>query len=85
MTHKQIQSALSRRHVLGIAASGLAAQLDRLREPLPPGKTDGPTGLVPDELLVLGKKPHVVGGALEAGELDAKKAIDQAARLAARL
>lgn len=36
-----------------LAASGLAAQLDRLREPLPPGKTDGPTGLVPDELLVL--------------------------------
>lgn len=36
-----------------LAASGLSAQLDRLREPLPPGKTDGPTGLVPDELLVL--------------------------------
>ena len=27
MKHKQIQSALSRRHVLGIAASGLAASL----------------------------------------------------------
>ncbi|MFN3587128.1 MAG: hypothetical protein ACK4UT_06465, partial [Moraxellaceae bacterium] len=36
-----------------LAASGLSVQLDRLREPLPPGKTDGPTGLVPDELLVL--------------------------------
>jgi 2,4-dienoyl-CoA reductase (NADPH2) len=28
---------------------------------------------------------HVIGGAFEAGELDAKKAIDQAARLAATL
>jgi 2,4-dienoyl-CoA reductase (NADPH2) len=33
----------------------------------------------------LGRTPHRVGGALEAGELDAKRAIDQAARLAARL
>ena len=32
-----------------------------------------------------GIKPHLIGGALEAGELDAKRAIDQAARLAARL
>ena len=32
-----------------------------------------------------GHKPHLIGGALEAGELDAKRAIDQAARLAARL
>ena len=31
------------------------------------------------------KTAHVIGGALEAGELDAKRAIDQAARLAARL
>ena len=37
------------------------------------------------ELESLGRKPHVIGGALEAGELDAKRAIDQAARLAARL
>jgi 2,4-dienoyl-CoA reductase (NADPH2) len=28
---------------------------------------------------------HLVGGALEAGELDAKRAIDQASRLAATL
>ncbi len=32
-----------------------------------------------------GHKPHRIGGALEAGELDAKRAIDQAARLAVRL
>ena len=38
-----------------------------------------------DELLILGKTAHVIGGAKEAGELDAKRAIDQAARLAARL
>jgi 2,4-dienoyl-CoA reductase (NADPH2) len=38
-----------------------------------------------DELAGLGKTVHVVGGALEAGELDAKRAIDQSARLAARL
>ena len=42
-----------------------------------------------DALQVQGKKVHlkvhVIGGALEAGELDAKRAIDQAARLAANL
>ena len=38
-----------------------------------------------DALQTLGKTAHVIGGALEAGELDAKRAIDQAARLAARL
>jgi len=31
------------------------------------------------------KHVHVIGGAFEAGELDAKKAIEQAARLAASL
>jgi 2,4-dienoyl-CoA reductase (NADPH2) len=38
-----------------------------------------------DELSAQGKTVHIVGGALEAGELDAKRAIDQSARLAARL
>ncbi|MFY9478599.1 MAG: NADPH-dependent 2,4-dienoyl-CoA reductase [Aquabacterium sp.] len=38
-----------------------------------------------DELGAAGKKVHLIGGALEAGELDAKRAIDQAARLAATL
>lgn len=37
------------------------------------------------DLEAAGHKPHRIGGALEAGELDAKRAIDQAARLAARL
>jgi len=38
-----------------------------------------------DALEAEDRKVHVIGGALEAGELDAKRAIDQAARLAARL
>lgn len=38
-----------------------------------------------DELDKSGRSVHVIGGAFEAGELDAKKAIDQAARLAASL
>ena len=38
-----------------------------------------------DALTGSGQKVHVIGGAFEAGELDAKKAIDQAARLAASL
>lgn len=37
------------------------------------------------QLEAQGKMPHLIGGALEAGELDAKRAIEQAARLAARL
>jgi 2,4-dienoyl-CoA reductase (NADPH2) len=44
-----------------------------------------PLRTLADELQALGKKAHLIGGALEAGELDAKRAIDQAARLAARL
>jgi 2,4-dienoyl-CoA reductase (NADPH2) len=38
-----------------------------------------------DDLLVLGLPSHLVGGAFEAGELDAKRAIDQASRLAAEV
>jgi len=38
-----------------------------------------------DALGASGQKVHVIGGAFEAGELDAKKAINQAARLAASL
>ena len=38
-----------------------------------------------DELKAQGRAVHLIGGALEAGELDAKRAIDQAARLAARI
>ncbi len=38
-----------------------------------------------DALIAAGKSPHLIGGALEAGELDAKRAIAQAAELAAKL
>ncbi len=44
-----------------------------------------PLRALADELTALGKSVHLIGGALEAGELDAKRAIDQAARLAAKL
>jgi len=40
---------------------------------------------VADRLIAAGQTPHVIGGADVAAELDAKRAIDQAARLAARL
>jgi 2,4-dienoyl-CoA reductase (NADPH2) len=38
-----------------------------------------------DELQAGGVKAHLVGGAFEAAELDAKRAIDQASRLAAEV
>jgi 2,4-dienoyl-CoA reductase (NADPH2) len=38
-----------------------------------------------DQLIAAGMTPHVIGGADVAAELDAKRAIDQAARLAAVL
>ena len=44
-----------------------------------------PLRCLADELLALGTRPHLIGGALQAGELDAKRAIDPAARLAATL
>ncbi|MDP3227227.1 MAG: NADPH-dependent 2,4-dienoyl-CoA reductase [Acidovorax sp.] len=44
-----------------------------------------PLASLAQALQAQGHKPHLIGGALEAGELDAKRAIDQAARLAARL
>jgi 2,4-dienoyl-CoA reductase (NADPH2) len=36
-------------------------------------------------LETLGRKPHLIGGAREAGELDAKRAMLEGAELAARL
>ena len=38
-----------------------------------------------DELVAAGVKAHVIGGAHTAGELDAKRAINQGSRLAAAL
>jgi len=44
-----------------------------------------PLRALADELQARGKTVHLIGGALEAGELDAKRAINQAAWLAAQL
>lgn len=44
-----------------------------------------PLRTLADELQAQGRAVHLIGGALEAGELDAKRAIDQAARLEARI
>jgi 2,4-dienoyl-CoA reductase (NADPH2) len=44
-----------------------------------------PLRTLADDLKTLGQPVHTIGGAQEAGELDAKRAIDQAARLAASL
>jgi 2,4-dienoyl-CoA reductase (NADPH2) len=44
-----------------------------------------PLRTLADELTATGRTPHVVGGADVAAELDAKRAIDQATRLALRL
>jgi len=44
-----------------------------------------PLRTLAEDLQAQGRPVHLIGGALEAGELDAKRAIDQAARLAARL
>jgi 2,4-dienoyl-CoA reductase (NADPH2) len=38
-----------------------------------------------DRLIAAGRKPHVIGGADVAGELDAKRAINQGTRVAAAL
>ena len=53
----------------------LCAGQEPLRELIEPLKAAG----------MADAKVHLIGGALEAGELDAKRAIDQASRLAARL
>jgi 2,4-dienoyl-CoA reductase (NADPH2) len=44
-----------------------------------------PNRALADDLRGLGSAPHVIGGADVATELDAKRAIDQGSRLAARI
>jgi 2,4-dienoyl-CoA reductase (NADPH2) len=44
-----------------------------------------PNRALADDLRALGSAPHVIGGADVATELDAKRAIDQGSRLAARI
>ncbi len=75
---------------LGIEAGGLRISRDGVEELLPVDQVVLCAGQVSDrgladELIAAGLTPHVIGGADVAAELDAKRAIDQAARLAAIL
>jgi 2,4-dienoyl-CoA reductase (NADPH2) len=45
----------------------------------------GPQRTLADDLIAVGRTPHVIGGADVAAELDAKRAIDQGTRLAATI
>lgn len=45
----------------------------------------GPQRTLADDLIAVGRTPHVIGGADVAAELDAKRAIDQGTRLAAMI
>lgn len=73
-----------------IAEDGLHVTRDGLPEVIAVDTVIFAAGQVPerglaDHLIAAGLTPHVIGGADVAAELDAKRAIDQAARLAARL
>ena len=75
---------------LGIEAAGLRISRDGVEELLPVDQVVLCAGQVSDRgladaLIAAGITPHVIGGADVAAELDAKRAIDQAARLAAVL
>ena len=74
----------------GITAQGLALTRDGVDEVLAVDTVVLCAGQVPerglaDRLLSLGRTVHVIGGADVASELDAKRAIDQGARLALTL
>ncbi|MCC5961062.1 MAG: NADPH-dependent 2,4-dienoyl-CoA reductase [Rhodobacteraceae bacterium] len=73
-----------------ITAEGLVVLRDGVEETLPADTVILCTGQEPlrilaDTLIATGKTVHVIGGADVAAELDAKRAIDQGARLAATL
>jgi 2,4-dienoyl-CoA reductase (NADPH2) len=73
-----------------IAADGLHVTRDGVPEVIAVDTVILAAGQVPeralaDQLIAAGLTPHVIGGADVAAELDAKRAIDQAARLAAKL
>ncbi len=75
---------------LGIEAGGLRVTRDGVEELLEVDNVVLCAGQLPDRALAdrlteAGIAAHVIGGADVAAELDAKRAIDQAARLAARL
>ncbi len=73
-----------------ILPEGLVVRRDGMEELIPVDSVVLCAGQVParglaDELVAAGIACHVIGGADVAAELDAKRAIDQGARLAARL
>ncbi|MFN4131126.1 MAG: FAD-dependent oxidoreductase, partial [Paracoccaceae bacterium] len=73
-----------------ITAAGLVIERDGVEQVLAVDNVILCAGQVPerglaDSLVAAGITPHVIGGADVAAELDAKRAIDQGARLAARL
>ena len=73
-----------------ITAEGLVMERDGVEQLLPVDDVILCAGQVPerglaDALIAAGITPHVIGGADVAAELDAKRAIDQGARLAAVL
>jgi 2,4-dienoyl-CoA reductase (NADPH2) len=74
---------------LGIEAEGLRISRDGVEQVLPVDTVVLCAGQVPerslaDRMIAEGSRVHVIGGADVAAELDAKRAIDQAARLAAQ-
>jgi 2,4-dienoyl-CoA reductase (NADPH2) len=75
---------------LGLDDSGLRIRSDGKEQTLPVDHVVICAGQEPrrdlaDALTAAGRTPHLIGGAHTASELDAKRAIDQAARLAAVL
>ncbi len=74
----------------GVTNQGLAVTINGQAQVLPVDSVVICAGQEPDRSLVaglqaLGITPHIIGGADVAAELDAKRAIDQGTRLAARL
>ncbi|WP_369914456.1 FAD-dependent oxidoreductase [Xanthomonas sp. NCPPB 3005] len=75
---------------LGMDDTGLRIRVDGTEQVLPVGTVVVCAGQEPrrdlhDALLAAGRKPHLIGGADVAAELDAKRAIAQGSRLAAQL
>jgi len=75
---------------LGVDDAGLRIQVDGAEHLLPVDHVVVCAGQEPRrelqaDLIAAGRTPHLIGGADVAAELDAKRAIDQGSRLAARL
>ena len=75
---------------LGVDDAGLRIKVDGAEHLLPVDHVVVCAGQEPRrelqaDLMAAGKTPHLIGGADVAAELDAKRAIDQGSRLAARL